>query len=43
MADITHQLYGIIDDLAGLEDGLQLRGLILVHQVLVQVEAGCSE
>ena len=40
MADITDQLDGIVNDLPGLEDGLQLGGFVLVHEVLIQVEAG---
>ena len=43
MADIADQLDGIIDDLPGLEDGLKLRGFVLVHQVLVQVQTGGGE
>ena len=40
MADIADKLDGLVNDLAGLENGLELGGLILVHQVLIQVEAG---
>ena len=35
MTDIPDQLDGIINDLAGLEYGLELGGFILVHQVFV--------
>ena len=43
MADVTDQLYRIIQYLPGLEDGLQLGCLILVHQVFIQVKAGSSQ
>jgi len=43
MADIPDQLDGIINDLAGLEDGLELGGFVLVHEVLIQVKAGGGE
>lgn len=43
MADITDELDGIINDLAGLEDRLQLGGLILVHQILIQIQTGCGQ
>ncbi len=38
MTDISDQLNGVIDDLAGLEDRLKLGGFIHIHQVLVQVK-----
>ena len=40
MRDIADQLDGIIDDLFGIVDTLQLRGLVEVHQVFVEVQAG---
>ena len=43
MADVPYELDGIINDLAGLEDGLQLGSFILVDQVFIQVEAGCGK
>lgn len=38
MTDVADQLYGIIDDLAGLEDGLELGGLVLVYEILVEIK-----
>lgn len=40
MADVADKLDGIIDDLSGLEYGLELCALILVHQVFIQIQAG---
>ena len=40
MADIADKLYRVVDDLPGLEDGLELRGFVHIHQVLIQVKAG---
>lgn len=43
MGDIPDQLDGIIDDLLGVVDALELGIDVLVHQVFVQVEAGGGE
>lgn len=43
MADIPDELDGVVDDLAGLENGLQLGGLILVNKVFIEIEAGGGE
>lgn len=43
VADIPDQEDGIIDDLLGAVDALELLGLILVDQIFVQVEAGSSQ
>ena len=40
MADVANELDGVVDDLAGLEDRLQLGALVLVHEVFVEVQAG---
>lgn len=40
MGDITDQLDRIVDDLLGIVDALQLGGLVEVHQIFVQVQAG---
>jgi hypothetical protein len=38
--DVPYQLYGFVYDLLGAEDCLQLRGDLLVYEVLVEVKAG---
>jgi len=43
MRDISDQLDGIIDDLLGVVDTLQLGGLIQVDQVLVKIKPGSSQ
>src|SRR5690606_30464162 len=35
---VSYKLYGVVNDLSCLEDGLQLCGLVLVHEVLIQVK-----
>lgn len=39
VADIADELDGIVYNLPGLEDGLELDGLIVVNQVFIQVQA----
>ena len=39
MADVADELDGVINYLAGLEDGLKLGALILVHKVFIQVQS----
>ena len=41
--DIADKLDGIVDNLFGVVDALQLAGFVEVHQVFVQVEAGGSQ
>ena len=43
MADIADKLDGIVDDLLGIVDALELSLFIQVHEILVEVEAGCGE
>jgi hypothetical protein len=43
VGDISNELDGIVDDLFGVIDGLQLGIHILVDQVFIEVEAGCGE
>ena len=43
MGDIPDQLYGIINNLLGIVDTLQLCGFIQVDQVFIEVEPGCGK
>ena len=43
MRDIAYQLDGVVDDLFGIVDTLQLGGLVEVDQVLIQVKPGGGE
>jgi len=43
MGDIPDQLDGIIYDLLGIINTLQLSSDVLVYQVIIQVKAGCSQ
>lgn len=43
VADVADELDGIIDDLACLEYALELRGLVLVHEVFIEIEPGGGE
>jgi len=43
VADIADELDGVVEDLAGLVDGLKLGGLILVDQVFVKIKSGGSQ
>jgi len=43
MRDIPYQLNGIVDDLFGVVDALELGGLVEIDQVFVQVQAGCCQ
>ena len=43
MGDIADQLDGIVDNLLGIVDALELGGFIQVDQVLIEVEAGGSQ
>ena len=38
MADVADQLNGIVDDLLGIVNALQLRGLVEIDQVFIEVE-----
>ena len=43
MADIANELDGVVDDLFGVVDALQLGGFVEVDEVFVEVQAGCGE
>ena len=43
MADVAHQLNGVVQNLPGLENTLELRHLVLVHQVFIQVKPGSGQ
>jgi len=43
VGDVSDQLYGIVDDLFGVVNALQLGGLVEVDEVLVEVQTGGSE
>jgi hypothetical protein len=43
MRDIADELDGVIDDLLGVVNALQLGGLVQIDQVLIEVEPGGGE
>jgi len=43
MRDITYQLDGIVDDLFGVIDTLELGLFVEVYKILIEVEAGSGE